>query len=158
MSLGHESFDLGLFCEISEVNKLIEYAKIAGLTSAPNQFLSGHIFSKTHDFGVLQNLAVLEYSRNVRFWSTPNSFVFGVVIQNETHFGGVVFSTRVREFTPPFLRFRFRGVLQFRSAIFEYSNIARFWSTPKSCVFGVLRNRAFLEYSKIVCVWSMSAN
>ena len=137
------------------MNKLIEYAKIAGLTSAPNQFLSGHIFSKTHDFGVLQNLAVLEYSRNVRFWSTPNSFVFGVAIQNETHFWrSSCFNTCSRNHSsifafsfsrcPPISKCHFR-VLHY-SAVLEYSKIVRFWSTPKSCLFGVLQNRSCLEY------------
>ena len=111
-----------------------------------------------------QKHTILEYSKTWRFWSTPETCVFGVLqirsflewsSKTKRIFGGVVFfntcsrnQSSIFAFSfsrcPPISKCNFR-VLQ-HSAVLEYSKIVRFWSTPKSCLFGVLQNRSCLEY------------
>ena len=121
---------------------------------------------KRHDFGVLQKRTILEYSKTALCWSTRKlHFEIGGHLENENakmeewfleHVLKKLLLQKCVSFwmtTPKTNEF---GVLQKRTFL-EYSKTAKFWSTPKSCVFGnmcpdrnwlgALVNPAILAYS-----------
>ena len=100
---------------------------------------------KRHDFGVLQKRTILEYSKTALCWSTRKLHLgIGGHLENENakmeewfieHVLKKLLLQKCVSFwmtTPKTNEF---GVLQKRTFL-EYSKTAKFWSTPKSCVFG----------------------